>query len=349
MQPPLYFWLGARICARSRRPTAFALRLAVGAGDDRDGRADRLCRRAAGGNARRHLRRRHALDVLDAGRHRAACDHGRAARPRGRDDDLLVVSRPRDRARTGTRLRLDRGRLRAFLPKGSVAPVDGVARRSCRSMLWNRRCEATRAPSAARVAGRRCLAFFAIVAPWPIALVAHYRLFPLEKLHRRVHDRPLHRRHRESIRAVLVLRAGRHPRVLPVDRVPADGDRYGVAAAARAATRTPQIARLVRLALRVDRRAAAILQLRAHEAAELHRARIARARAGDRALFRGGRAQGRHAIGGHFRRDRAGRRSARSRLPSALFTRNKRLTAEIAARSCRRCSRWASRSSPARC
>jgi 4-amino-4-deoxy-L-arabinose transferase-like glycosyltransferase len=47
--------------------------------------------------------------------------------------------------------------------------------------FWNRRSEPTRAPSprAWTVGG---LAFLAIVAPWPAALVSHYHLFPLEKL-----------------------------------------------------------------------------------------------------------------------------------------------------------------------
>jgi 4-amino-4-deoxy-L-arabinose transferase-like glycosyltransferase len=47
--------------------------------------------------------------------------------------------------------------------------------------FWNRRCEPTYPPSArAWIVG--LLAFFAIAAPWPIALVAHYQLFPLQKL-----------------------------------------------------------------------------------------------------------------------------------------------------------------------
>ncbi len=67
-----------------------------------------------------------------------------------------------------------------FLAKGLVAPVVAVMT-IVPFYLWNRRCETTHAPSArAWVVGG--LAFLAIAAPWPIALVAHYRLFPLEKL-----------------------------------------------------------------------------------------------------------------------------------------------------------------------
>lgn len=67
-----------------------------------------------------------------------------------------------------------------FLAKGLVAPVVAVMT-IVPFYLWNRRCEATHAPSArAWIVGG--LAFLAIAAPWPIALVAHYRLFPLEKL-----------------------------------------------------------------------------------------------------------------------------------------------------------------------
>ena len=67
-----------------------------------------------------------------------------------------------------------------FLAKGLVAPVIAllVIVPFC---LWNGRCEAMKPPSLRGwIAG--ALAFLAIVAPWPIALVLHYHLFPLEKL-----------------------------------------------------------------------------------------------------------------------------------------------------------------------
>ncbi len=67
-----------------------------------------------------------------------------------------------------------------FLAKGPVAPVVALLT-IVPFYFWNRRCEPTRAPSPrAWIAG--ALAFLAIAAPWPIALVAHFRLFPLEKL-----------------------------------------------------------------------------------------------------------------------------------------------------------------------
>jgi 4-amino-4-deoxy-L-arabinose transferase-like glycosyltransferase len=67
-----------------------------------------------------------------------------------------------------------------FLAKGLVAPVVALLV-IVPYYLWNRRYEPAHLPSArAWIVG--VLAFLAIVAPWPIALVAHDRLFPLEKL-----------------------------------------------------------------------------------------------------------------------------------------------------------------------
>jgi 4-amino-4-deoxy-L-arabinose transferase-like glycosyltransferase len=67
-----------------------------------------------------------------------------------------------------------------FLAKGLVAPVVALLV-VVPFFFWNRRFEPTYAPSArAWVVG--LLAFFAIAAPWPIALVLHYHLFPLQKL-----------------------------------------------------------------------------------------------------------------------------------------------------------------------
>ena len=67
-----------------------------------------------------------------------------------------------------------------FLAKGPVAPVVALLV-VIPFYFWNRRCEPTRAPSLrAWVVGLLC--FIAIAAPWPIALVAHYQLFPLQKL-----------------------------------------------------------------------------------------------------------------------------------------------------------------------
>ncbi|HXO17341.1 MAG TPA: glycosyltransferase family 39 protein, partial [Candidatus Dormibacteraeota bacterium] len=67
-----------------------------------------------------------------------------------------------------------------FLAKGLVAPVVALLV-IVPFYLWNRRCESMPTPSLRGwIAG--AIAFLAIVAPWPIALVAHYHLFPLEKL-----------------------------------------------------------------------------------------------------------------------------------------------------------------------
>ena len=67
-----------------------------------------------------------------------------------------------------------------FLAKGPVAPVVALLV-VIPFYFWNRRCEPTHAPSPrAWIVGLLC--FVAIAAPWPIALVAHYQLFPLQKL-----------------------------------------------------------------------------------------------------------------------------------------------------------------------
>ena len=67
-----------------------------------------------------------------------------------------------------------------FLAKGLVAPVVALLV-VVPFFFWNRRFEPTYAPSArAWVVG--LFAFFAIAAPWPVALVLHYHFFPLQKL-----------------------------------------------------------------------------------------------------------------------------------------------------------------------
>jgi 4-amino-4-deoxy-L-arabinose transferase-like glycosyltransferase len=67
-----------------------------------------------------------------------------------------------------------------FLAKGLVAPVIALLV-IVPFYLWNSRYEAMKPPSPRGwIAG--ALAFLAIVAPWPIALVFHYHLLPLEKL-----------------------------------------------------------------------------------------------------------------------------------------------------------------------
>jgi 4-amino-4-deoxy-L-arabinose transferase-like glycosyltransferase len=67
-----------------------------------------------------------------------------------------------------------------FLAKGLVAPVVPLLV-IVPFYLWNRRCEPTHLPSRrAWIVG--ILAFLAIVIPWPIALVAHDGVVPLQKL-----------------------------------------------------------------------------------------------------------------------------------------------------------------------
>jgi 4-amino-4-deoxy-L-arabinose transferase-like glycosyltransferase len=67
-----------------------------------------------------------------------------------------------------------------FLAKGLVAPVVALLV-VVPFFFWNRRYEPTHAPSArAWIVG--IAAFLVIAMPWPIALVAHDRFFPLQKL-----------------------------------------------------------------------------------------------------------------------------------------------------------------------
>lgn len=67
-----------------------------------------------------------------------------------------------------------------LLAKGLVAPVVALLV-IVPYYFWNRRHEPTYAPSPrASIAG--LLVFLAIALPWPVALIAHYQLFPLQKL-----------------------------------------------------------------------------------------------------------------------------------------------------------------------
>lgn len=67
-----------------------------------------------------------------------------------------------------------------FLAKGLVAPVVALLV-IVPFYLWNRRAETMPALSA-RSWTTGVVVFLAIVLPWPVALVAHFHLFPLEKL-----------------------------------------------------------------------------------------------------------------------------------------------------------------------
>ncbi|HEY6327423.1 MAG TPA: glycosyltransferase family 39 protein [Candidatus Cybelea sp.] len=67
-----------------------------------------------------------------------------------------------------------------FLAKGLVAPAVALLV-IVPYYFWNRRSDPTHAPSPrAWIVG--LLAFVLIAAPWPLALIVHYRLFPIEKL-----------------------------------------------------------------------------------------------------------------------------------------------------------------------
>lgn len=67
-----------------------------------------------------------------------------------------------------------------FLAKGLVAPVVALLV-IVPFYLWNRRVETMR-PLSARAWIGGVVVFLAVVLPWMIALVAHYHLFPLQKL-----------------------------------------------------------------------------------------------------------------------------------------------------------------------
>jgi 4-amino-4-deoxy-L-arabinose transferase len=67
-----------------------------------------------------------------------------------------------------------------FLAKGLVAPAVALLV-ILPYYLWNRRCEPTTLPSPrAWIVG--LLAFVLIAAPWPLALTLHYQFYPLQKL-----------------------------------------------------------------------------------------------------------------------------------------------------------------------
>jgi 4-amino-4-deoxy-L-arabinose transferase-like glycosyltransferase len=67
-----------------------------------------------------------------------------------------------------------------FLAKGLVAPVVALIV-IVPFVVWNARCETTHLPSPRAWLGG-LLAFVAIAAPWPVAQVAHEGFFPLQKL-----------------------------------------------------------------------------------------------------------------------------------------------------------------------
>ncbi len=232
VQPPLYFWLAAAFSLHRRHAVRAAP--AVGAGNDRACGAHRLHRRPSSGDARGRLCGRRAVHLFDAGRDRTAGDHGRAARLDRRADDLRMVPRARDRTRPLCGVRLAR-RGRRFPGEGPR----GTGRRAPRDRAVLRLEPALRDDARALRAGvdceRRCVRRSRRTVDDRTRRTRP--LLSLPETDRRVHDRPVHGRRRESGRAGVVLRARHHPRLLPVDRVLADGDRLRRSEAAPGAFR----------------------------------------------------------------------------------------------------------------
>ncbi len=149
------------------------------------------------------------------------------------------------------------------------------------------------------------LAFLAIVAPWPIALVLHYHLFPLEKLIGEYtigrYTGVIENQSGPVWYYLPVIILGFFPWIafLPMAIV------YGVRQL-RAAAAQPQLARLVRLAFAWIVMPLLFFSFARHETSELRRARIPGACANHRALFRSRRPPRRDAFRRHFGGDRAG-------------------------------------------
>ncbi len=178
VQPPLYFWLGAAF-SFLMGPTAFALRL-----------PSALATIALGGFTGYAVARQagtrvgiYAAVILSTCLMQAVI--GRLAIMDALLDLAVAMSifwwyrgieTGRDRYVVYGWIAAAGG----FLAKGLVAPVVALLV-IVPFYLWDRRHEATPA-LAPRAWLLGALAFVAIVAPWPLALVAHYHLFPLQKL-----------------------------------------------------------------------------------------------------------------------------------------------------------------------
>jgi 4-amino-4-deoxy-L-arabinose transferase-like glycosyltransferase len=178
VQPPLYFWMGA-IFSLFAGPTAFALRLPSAlATIALSGFTGYAVARQAGARVGVY-----AAVILSTSLMQAVI--GRLAIM----DALLDLAVAMTifwwfRAlETGSDRYAIYGWIAAgggFLAKGLVAPVIAFLV-VVPYYFWNRRYEPTHLPSArAWIVGT--LAFLAIAAPWPIAQVLHYHLFPLQKL-----------------------------------------------------------------------------------------------------------------------------------------------------------------------
>ncbi len=178
VQPPLYFWLGAAF-SYLMGPTAFALRL-----------PSALATIALGGFTGYAVARQagtrvgiYAAVILSTCLMQAVI--GRLAIMDALLDLAVAMSifwwyrgieTGRDRYVVYGWIAAAGG----FLAKGLVAPVVALLV-IVPFYLWDRRCEAT-PPPAQRAWLLGALAFVVIVAPWPLALVAHFHLFPLQKL-----------------------------------------------------------------------------------------------------------------------------------------------------------------------
>ncbi len=178
IQPPLYFWIGAAF-ALVMGPTAFALRL-----------PSALATIALGAFTGYAVARQagtrvgvYAAVILSTSLMQAVI--GRLAIM----DALLDLTVAMTIFWWFRSLETGRGRYAVygwiaagagFLAKGLVAPVVALLV-IVPFYFWNRRFETMKPPSLrGSIVG--VLAFLAIVVPWPVALVAHYHLFPIEKL-----------------------------------------------------------------------------------------------------------------------------------------------------------------------
>ncbi|MFY9883332.1 MAG: glycosyltransferase family 39 protein [Candidatus Cybelea sp.] len=178
VQPPLYFWIGAAF-ALVTGPTAFAFRLPAA-----------LATIALGAFTGYAVARQagtrvgiYAAVILSTSLMQAVI--GRLAIM----DALLDLTVAMTIFWWFRSLETGRGRYAVFgwiaagagfLAKGLVAPVVALLV-ILPFYLWNRRCEVTPSLSV-RGWTAGLLAFLAIVVPWPVALFAHYHLFPIEKL-----------------------------------------------------------------------------------------------------------------------------------------------------------------------